>query len=285
MRPKAVWLLLALAVIALLGIVVASGGGSSDDGNGGSAAKSAKRSAAAGTAEVPKPRKVSGPHGDPVPILMYHVVTDPPASATYTDLYVSASNFRQQIDGLAQRGYHGVTLGQLFDYWDEGYELPSKPIVVSFDDGYESQYRNAAPVLKEHGWPGVLSLEVRNTKKSWGLSSRKIRQLIAAGWEINSHTINHLDVSTLDEAGREREIAGSRRLLQRRFDVPVDFFCYPSGRFNDAAVASVRSAGYRGAITTESGLGRRSEPYTLARIRVNRGQSPQGLLDQVGGAG
>jgi peptidoglycan/xylan/chitin deacetylase (PgdA/CDA1 family) len=97
--------------------------------------------------------------------------------------------------------------------------------VISFDDGYESQYRNALPVLKKLGWPGVLNLLVKNETPTWGLRPDKIRKLIAAGWEVDAHTINHLDLTTLSGAALRGEVAGSRRLIERRFRVAVDFFC------------------------------------------------------------
>lgn len=276
MRMRAAWALVAVAAVALVVVVLVAGGGSGQDEQA-EPASASQRKGDAGSDPDRARRKVSGPHDEPVPILMYHVIADPPASATYADLYVSEADFKDQIDELARRGYHGVTLDQVHDYWRSGYALPANPVVVSFDDGYASQYRNAFPVLRAHGWPGVVSIVTKDLKPSWGLHPDKVRKLIDAGWEIDSHSIHHLDVSTLDGAALEREIAGSRRLLRRRFGVPVNFFCYPSGRYDDAAIAAVKRAGFKGATTTEPGLARSGELYTLARVRVNRGDSGAGL--------
>lgn len=283
MRMRAAWFVVAVAAAALVVVVLVAGGGSGQDEQ----SKPASASQRKGDAGPDRARrKVSGAHDEPVPILMYHAITDPPAGVTYTDLYVSAADFADQIGELARRGYHGVTLDQVNDYWSSGYALPAKPVVVSFDDGYESQYRNAFPVLRRHDWPGVVNIVTKNLEPSWGLRPAEVRKLVDAGWEIDAHSINHLDVSTLDGAALEREIAGSRRKLQRVFGVPVNFFCYPSGRYDDAAIAAVKRAGFKGATTTEPGPARPGEPYTLARVRVNRGDSGTGLagtLQSLGG--
>jgi peptidoglycan/xylan/chitin deacetylase (PgdA/CDA1 family) len=205
----------------------------------------------------------------PVPILMYHVISDPPANAPYPELYVPRASFAAQVGWLAAHGYHAVTLQQVFDSWRGARTLPAKPIVLSFDDGYLSQLRNAMPLLHARRWAGVLNLEVRNLAVVWGIRPPGIRKLIRAGWEIDAHTINHPDLTTLDAAQLREEVAGSRAEIRRRFHVPVNFFCYPAGRYNETVVAAVQAAGYLGATTTNYGLARANELYTLARIRIN----------------
>jgi len=205
----------------------------------------------------------------PVPILMYHVISDPPAGAPYPELYVPRARFAAQVGWLASHGWHAVTLQAVFDSWRGAGTLPSKPIVLSFDDGYLSQVRNAMPLLRARHWPGVLNLEVRNLRVVWGIRPPGIRKLIGAGWEIDAHTINHPDLTRVDAARLREEVAGSRAEIRKRFHVPVNFFCYPSGRYDDAVVAAVKTAGYLGATTTDYGLARPDDLYTLARVRVN----------------
>jgi peptidoglycan/xylan/chitin deacetylase (PgdA/CDA1 family) len=205
----------------------------------------------------------------PVPILMYHVVTTPPASAPYPELYVPRASFAAQVAWLARHGYHAVTLQRVFDSWRGARTLPSKPIVLSFDDGYLSQLKNALPVLKARGWPGVLNLEYRNLQPVWGIRPPGIRKLIEAGWEIDGHTLTHPDLTAVSAAQLHDEVAGSREAIRRRFHVPVNFFCYPAGRYNDSVIAAVQAAGYLAATTTNYGLARPSELYTLARVRIN----------------
>jgi peptidoglycan/xylan/chitin deacetylase (PgdA/CDA1 family) len=217
----------------------------------------------------------------PVPILMYHVISSPPAGAPFPDLYVPRSDFAAEISWLAEHGYHVVTLKQVFDSWRGAKTLPGKPIVLSFDDGYLSQVTNALPVLKARHWPGVLNLEYRNLRPVWGIRPPGIRKLLAAGWELDAHTLTHPDLTTVDAARLHEEVAGSRNEIRRRFHVPVNFFCYPAGRYDDAVIAAVQQAGYLGATTTRYGLARPSELYTLARVRVNGSDGARGLAAKL----
>jgi peptidoglycan/xylan/chitin deacetylase (PgdA/CDA1 family) len=214
---------------------------------------------------------------------MYHVIAAAPATGTpYPELWVPPEAFAAQMKALKRAGYHGVTLSQMWDAWHGGPGLPRHPVVVSFDDGYTSQFRSAAPVLHRLGWPGVINLEVKNLHVAGGMNAREVRGLLARGWELASHTRTHPDVTTLDAAGLEREIAGSRAVLRRRFGVPVAFFCYPAGRYDAAAVAAVRAAGYHGATTTEPGVAQPGgDPYTMPRVRVQPQDTPEGLLRQI----
>jgi peptidoglycan/xylan/chitin deacetylase (PgdA/CDA1 family) len=225
------------------------------------------------------------PGGQAVPILMYHVIASPPAGAPYPGLYVPRPDFAAEVAWLAGHGYRAVTLEQVFAAWRGSAPLPRRPIVFSFDDGYRSVFTNAFPVLGARRWRGDVNLEVADTKPSWGLRPRMVRTLIAAGWELDSHTITHPDLTRVDQARLQTEVAGSRKLLRREFHVPVDFFCYPSGRFDAAVVAEVKAAGYLGATTTLYGLGRPSAPYTLDRIRVDGSDGVRGLVANLAALG
>jgi peptidoglycan/xylan/chitin deacetylase (PgdA/CDA1 family) len=216
---------------------------------------------------------------------MYHVIGTAPPGAANPDLFVPAGTFAGQMRDLAHRGYHGVTLGQVFDYWRHSDALPSKPVVVSFDDGYAGQFTNALPVLRRLHWRGVLNLAVHNETVAGGMSVAKLRKLVADGWEINAHTIHHVDVTTLAPAALHTEVAGSRQVIRRQLHVPVDFFCYPSGRFNATAIAAVKRAGYLGATTTQTGLARPTTPYTLDRIRIDSVDGPTTPAQKITAAG
>jgi peptidoglycan/xylan/chitin deacetylase (PgdA/CDA1 family) len=224
------------------------------------------------TAEVPT---VTGFDG-PVPILMYHAISPAPPDAALPDLFVPAEEFSSEMRWLRRRGYHGVTLDEVFAAWNDDAPIAKKPVVVSFDDGLRSQYVGAVPVLRRLAWPGVLNLKL-NSLEQGELTDEMVSEMLDAGWEVDSHTINHLDVSELSGGDLEREVAGSRTELQERFGIPVNFFCYPSGRYDDEAIAAVREAGYLGATTTDPGLASPGDPYRLKRIRVVPGDGTDGL--------
>jgi peptidoglycan/xylan/chitin deacetylase (PgdA/CDA1 family) len=230
---------------------------------------------------APRPKPPTGPHDSPVPILMYHVIAPPLPNAPYPDLYVKPADFRGQVAWLAAHGYHAVTLRQVYDYWRGVRALPRKPVVLTFDDGYHSDFSVALPTLHARRWPGVLNLEVRNLKPVWGTRPGMVRQMIAAGWEIDAHTMTHPDLTTVDAGQLRYQVAGSRAAIRRMFHQPVDFFCYPSGRYDDAVIGAVREAGFLGATTTNEGLARPDSLYTLARVRVNGSDGVAGLATKL----
>jgi len=93
--------------------------------------------------------------------------------------------------------------------------------------------------------------------------------------------MTHPDLTTVDSTRLRYQVAGSRAAIRRRFHVPVDFFCYPSGRYDDAVVAAVRAAGFLGATTTNEGLARPDSLYTLDRVRVNGSDGVRGLAAKL----
>jgi peptidoglycan/xylan/chitin deacetylase (PgdA/CDA1 family) len=212
---------------------------------------------------------------------MYHVLGTPPPGAPYPQLWVSAHAFASQVHLLALAGYHGVTLRQVFAAWRQGSPLPAKPVVLSFDDGYQSQGVVAGRVLKAVGWPGVLNLAIRNAGQG-GISVARLQRLHREGWEIDSHTVNHLDMTTLDPATARRELVGSRNWIRSHIGVPPEFFCYPAGRFDPAVVNEVRGAGYRGATTELAGVSHAADnPYELPRVRVSNGETASAVLASI----
>jgi peptidoglycan/xylan/chitin deacetylase (PgdA/CDA1 family) len=271
-----------LIVLAALGVLVAAGVLAWLPFRGEAHRAAAKPKPAVHVSKAAPPAKrPTGPHDAPVPILMYHVLAPPLPSAPYPDLYVTPSDFRGQVGWLAAHGYHAVTLLQVYDYWRGTRALPPKPIVLTFDDGYHSDFTVALPTLRARRWPGVLNLEVRNLKPVWGTRPGMVRQMVAAGWEIDAHTMTHPDLTTVDPTQLRYQVAGSRTAIRRLFHQPVDFFCYPSGRYDDAVIAAVRAAGFLGATTTNEGLARPDSLYTLDRVRVNGSDGVRGLAAKL----
>jgi peptidoglycan/xylan/chitin deacetylase (PgdA/CDA1 family) len=226
--------------------------------------------------------KVSGAHDDPVPILMYHVTKAPPAGTPYPELWVPPADFKGQMAWLAENGYTGITMAQLFKYWDDGFKLPAKPVVISFDDGYPSQSTTARSVLAKHHWPGVLFVELKNVDSSeTGFTTKMVKKMLASGWELGSHTLTHPDLTTISASQLEDEVAGSKEQISEKFGVPIDFFCYPAGKFNATVVAAVKDAGYIGATTVEDGIATPDKPFELKRIRINGDDGVDGFASKM----
>jgi peptidoglycan/xylan/chitin deacetylase (PgdA/CDA1 family) len=215
---------------------------------------------------------------------MYHVINPPPPAAPFPGLYVPADEFAAQMQALKSAGWHAVTMDQLEAYWTRGVPLgPGKPIVLTFDNGYASQYLNAMPILKRLGWVGDENIQLRGLPPSQGgLTEDQVRGLLAAGWELDTQGISHADLIALGASELHYQVATARQILQKRYGVPVNWFCYPSGHYNATVIAEVKAAGFVGSTTVIPGWANRSEdPYRLPRLRVLGGTSPSALLQQI----
>jgi peptidoglycan/xylan/chitin deacetylase (PgdA/CDA1 family) len=289
-RLGALALLIAVLAAVVVAVAVASGGSSHATAPHTSRASAAKGGSHGehlpqGTAAV-----ASSPPGPPgheaVPILMYHVIAAPPAGAPFPGLYVTPQEFAAQMQALKDAGWTAVTMDQVRSNWTRGTRLPAgRPIVLSFDNGYNSQYTQALPVLKRLGWVGVENIQLSGLPPSQGgLGEGQVRGLLAAGWELDTQGVSHADLGRLDPEQLRYQVAGARSTLQRRYHVPVNWFCYPSGHYDDAVISEVRSAGYLGSTTVVPGWARPDgDPYRMPRLRVLGGTEPGALLSLLAG--
>jgi len=158
--------------------------------------------------------------------------------------------------------------------------------VISFDNGYRTQYTRALPVLRRLGWVGDESLQLSGLPPSQGgLSVGQVRGLVSAHWELDTQGYSHVDLVGLSSAKLRFQVAAAGATMRRRFHVRADWFCYPSGDYNATVVAEVRAAGYVGATTVVSGWARPGEdPYRLPRLRVLAGTSAPELLALISDA-
>jgi peptidoglycan/xylan/chitin deacetylase (PgdA/CDA1 family) len=191
-----------------------------------------------------------------VPILMYHYirVAPNPADRIGVDLSVAPEMFVAQMDYLQREGYQTVTLAQLRRAIRGEEGLPPRPVVLTFDDGYEDFYHVAWPVLREHGFSSTLFVVTGLVGQPGYVTRAMVRELSDSGLvEIGSHTVSHPDLTTVSPDRLQREVRLSKRHLEEWTEQPVTSFCYPAGRSHAGVVAAVRAAGYDVAVTTRSG--------------------------------
>ncbi len=289
-RRRRAFLFLSAAALgaAVAAIVVSVSGGSTSGGPRAAGAAKARAAlpARAGTSSAAgSQRLVNGPPGTtPVPILMYHVIAAAPAGAPFPGLYVAPEEFEEQMRALKRAGWHAVTLDALTAYWSRGVPLGAgKPIVLSFDNGYSSQYTHALPVLRSLGWVGVENMQLSGLPPSQGgLGEDEVRGLLKAGWELDTQGYSHADLVTLDAEELHYQVAVARETLRRRYHVPVNWFCYPSGHYDATVVDAVRAAGFVGSTTVVPGWAHPAEDrYRLHRLRVLGGTSGAQLLELI----
>jgi peptidoglycan/xylan/chitin deacetylase (PgdA/CDA1 family) len=191
---------------------------------------------------------------------------------------MSIERFRGQMAWLASHGYQAVTLRRVYEAWTGEGTLPPKSVVITFDDGYADQVRNAAPILREYRWPAELdlvssALYLGDDPPASSLTPEMVQALLDDGWGLQSHSVSHADLTELWGARLRRELVESRARLERLFDVPVDFFCFPGGIYNRRVKLAVRRAGYHAATGTRYAAATPRDLFSLARIYCYRGET------------
>jgi peptidoglycan/xylan/chitin deacetylase (PgdA/CDA1 family) len=274
---------LIVVAVAIVLIVIDSGpDGHAQPANAGSTATTASTRSTHTTSTTVRADTAS------VPILVYHVINSQPSgSSANPALYVPTAAFSSQMQTLRANGWHAVTLDQMEAYWTHGTSLGTgKPFVITFDNGYASQYANALPVLKGFGWPAVENLQVNGLSPSdGGLSEAQIHGLIAAHWELDTQGLDHTDLTTLDPAQVTNDVSAARQMLRSTYGVPVNWFSYPSGDYDPTVTAAVKTAGYVGATTVNQGWANpKQDRFRLPRLPVTAGTTPSQLLAQIAAA-
>ncbi len=208
-----------------------------------------------------------------VPILMYHYVSALPADADRyrIGLTVPPETFEAQLQYLQEHGYHTVSLFDLYDALTTGRPLPENPIVLTFDDGYEDAYTVALPLLQQYGFTAtffVLATPPHFEAPGY-MTWAQIKALADAGMSVQGHGRDHYDLRKRSNDFLVYQILGIQEAVEAHTGQPVRFFCYPSGKYDEAVLAVVSSAGYFGGVTTEWGVTERLDNrLTWPRLRV-----------------
>lgn len=259
----------------------AAGGGQSPGGSPGSAhaAKGARGPERAVALLRPGPATTT--RTVRVPVLTWHRVHEFSTELTKSipDLTVEPSTFAAEVDTLAVHGYHSITQRQLFDALYHGRALPSRPVLLTFDDGYVDDVKSVLPVLSAHHMVATFYIITRRFHEPGFLTAGEVRRLDRAGMDIGAHTRTHVPLNAVNTAEMKNQILGSRDDLQRVVNHPVQWFAYPFGVFTAAVVSEVRNAGFVLAVTTQGGTRASSAAsLTLPRIHVGRAQTAAGVL-------
>lgn len=208
-----------------------------------------------------------------LPILMYHYLSHPPAGADKyrVDLSVTPEHFAQQLDYLAGAGYHVITLDDLIYALTRGRPLPSKPVIITFDDGYEDFYRNAFPILKAHHMTATVFLitDFLNNNRPGYMNWAQVKKLQQAGIKFGAHSRNHADLRQRTTAYLVWQALGCTESFQAQLGEPARYIAYPSGRYDQHVVDVFHSAGYWAGLTTRQGKWHSSgRLFDLRRVRM-----------------
>ncbi len=223
-----------------------------------------------------------------VPIFMYHHISNLPVR-NYLDygLTVTTTNFNVQLDWLQQEGYHSITQTELFDALYYGKVLPTHPMILTFDDGYEDVYTDALPALLTHHYRGVFYIitgMIGGDYMTW----QQVRKLAQDGMQVASHTVHHVNIGQPPAwTSTQNELLVSKETLEAQLKQPIQFFCYPTGEpfhhdpfyEQQTVLADLFKDGYVAAtldpFSYDSVIQNAQTPYQLPRIRVSGGESMQ----------
>ncbi len=210
-----------------------------------------------------------------IPILMYHYISSPPpgADAVRQDLSVPPDVFRSEMAFIAGNGFHTIHLADLAQSFKKGEKLPGKPIIITFDDGYDDNYTNAFPALKEFGFTGTFFIIAgRADGNAAGyMTWQQIQELEATGMEIGNHSVDHAyNLGQVSRAVQWAEIKPAFDDLAWHLPGQVPVFAYPSGSYNATTVGLLEQLGYIAAVTTlQSTWQYEARTLELRRIRVH----------------
>lgn len=202
-----------------------------------------------------------------VPVLMYHSI----GFEKGNELRVPVEKFSEQMKFLKDNGYTTLSLDELYDFFNNNKHIPSKSIVITFDDGYADNYSNAYPVLKECGFKATMFVITSTIDKNNScLNSSQLKEMQNNGISIESHTVNHVELDKISYAKQLYTLKKSKDMIENILDNKVYYICYPVGKWNNDTLKAAKQAGYKMGFTTKNSLSNKANGlYTLNRVRIN----------------
>ena len=227
-----------------------------------------------------------------IPILMYHSIESMPHSTIMRSLHVPPRRFKFQMWLLKVLGYKGLSIRELKPYLDG--EKSGKVVGITFDDGYQNNLINAAPILKKYNFSSTCYIVSENigSSNTWDLekgitqrplmTENEIFEWLYLGMDIGAHTKTHVDLTSISKKKAQNEIYECKTDLEFIFNVPVTDFCYPFGRFNELVCDMTKDLGYLSATTMDRGRANsQSNRHMLPRIPINYRTLPHLFLAKI----
>jgi peptidoglycan/xylan/chitin deacetylase (PgdA/CDA1 family) len=185
-------------------------------------------------------------------------------------LCISAASFDQQMKYIFDNGYTTITPDQLMENMKYGKPLPEKPIMITFDDGYLDNYKTAYPILKKYGQKAVFFLITANIGTDHRFMNwQQAKEMSDNGMIMQSHTVNHVNLTKLSTEAARQELADSKRIIEEELGKPVRYLAYPEGSVNKATSRLAKDVGYRGAFSVRFGeASADSNLFAIERIPI-----------------
>jgi len=209
---------------------------------------------------APEPAR-TGPPPAGVPVLMYHKI----GGEKGNDAVISPARFAEHMEYLHKNGYRTLSLEELEAYVAGRAELPPKPVVLTFDDGYRDTYEIALPLLKKYGFKSTVFVLLADAERH--LTWDELREMKAAGMAVLPHGYTHRDLGAMTAAQQAAEIAKAKEILDRALGQDSRYYCYPNGSYNEQTFRLLREKGFALAVTIDPGWVKRGDnPFTLRRV-------------------
>ena len=214
-----------------------------------------------------------------VPILCYHQVRDYKSSDSKAtrDYIVPEASFREQMQALADSGFHTILPNELYDYLTTGKALPEKPVMITFDDSRADQFTSALPELNKHGFKGVFFIMTVALNKRGYMTKEQVKQLADENHIIGSHTYDHKNVKTYTVDDWVEQIQKPSQQLQSITGRPVEYFAYPFGLWNKEAIARLKDHDFKAVFQLAANRDEDDPLFSIRRIIVPGGWSGKGL--------
>lgn len=217
-----------------------------------------------------------------IPILLHHYVeyVKDEGDTIRKSLNITPYIFEQEIKTLKNAGYAFITISDLADFLDDKNNLPSRPVILTFDDGYRDFYTDVFPILKKHQVKATVYIVPNFLNKPNNMDIWMLKEIIKSGLvEIGAHTMDHTYLSGLPLREIKYEVEESKKYLEKNLGIRVVSFAYPGGAFDNQVIDVVKKAGFTSAVTTVNGIFAQDiNKFFLYRIRPG-GRVGQALLD------
>ncbi len=211
---------------------------------------------------------------------MYHMINEPqdPKEARYA---CPPRRFKKHIMALRSAGYTPVTPQAVEQHLNNKKSLPEKAVLITIDDGFMDNYKNALPILREEKIPAIIFLTTSTLEghNDWManedyprqkmLTWRQVKEMQAAGVCFGGHTMTHPRLSELERERALEEIGDCKAILEEKLGIPINWFAYPYGNLKEETPGLVKEAGYSHACSTRSGFNQLdADPFLLRRLEV-----------------
>ncbi|MBW9157400.1 polysaccharide deacetylase family protein [Clostridium tagluense] len=212
-------------------------------------------------------------------ILTYHCI----GYEKNNGLKVPAQQFKEQMKYIKDKGYATITLQQLSKFILENKPIPQKSVVITFDDGYVDNYQYAFPILKSLNLKATVFVIPKTIDKRKGyMTSNQLKELQANGIDIQSHTLDHEELTTLSYERQLNTLKESKKILENILGKKVNYIAYPYAKYNDNTIKAAKDAGYVMGFILGGRVARKNDGiYTLHRICVIPSDSMEVLKSRL----